>query len=115
MSLPIVNRSAVLLIARQSFIDWINRCPDPDLEMTLEDLNDEPTVYLIPEQDGRPDDWLRRHFQKLFEEELESWCTDESLWPKDRSYAVFRQFFDVRFSSLVVDMTSEPIKTDEDE
>jgi len=110
MDLPVVNRSAVILIANQSFLDWINHHPILNLTLTLEDLNDEPIVFLIQTQTGEPDEWLERNYLRLFEEELEGWHTDESLWPEDLSYAAFRQFFEVRFSSLVVDTISAQLK-----
>lgn len=115
MDLPIVNRSAVVLTAKQAFLGWINSCPDSDPPLKLDDLNNEPTIYLIPEQEVNPDAWLEENSSILFEEELGGWYTDETRWPKDRSYAEFRRFFDIRFSSLVVDTISEPLKTDEDE
>ena len=114
MDLPIVNRSAILLTARQAFLDWINDCPiaiTPPL--TLDEINAGPTVYLIPEQEGKPNDWLEENYMVIFEEELGGRYTDESYWPDDRSYAVFRKFFGIHFSCLVVDTTSGPIVTDE--
>ncbi len=113
MDLPIVNRSAVILVAKVAFLEWVNSCPDSNPPLKLEDLNREPTVYLIPEQEGEPDDWLEGNYMTLFEEEFGGWYTDESLWPEERTYAEFRKFFEIRVSSLVVDAASGPIVTDE--
>src|SRR5438874_5738361 len=51
----------------------------------------------------------------LFEEQLESWWTDEALWPKERDLKMFLDWFEVEFHSLVLDLCNEPIRLSEDE
>ena len=78
MSLPMVNRSAITLIAKPAFLDWLNSCPDSDPTLTMKDLNYELLVYLIPEQEADPDEWLEKNYQTMFREELDGWYTDET-------------------------------------
>jgi hypothetical protein len=70
------------------------------------------TVYLIPEMDFGPEDWLQENYLAIFEEELHAWHTRESDWPEDRSFEAFNRFFKVRFHSMVLDMGEKPITTD---
>lgn len=109
--LPTVNRAALLLTPTQAYADWANSCGDGPQFVLSERDDDDSTIYLIPEVDFRPDAWVRKHYRTLFEYELWNWCTDPSLWPKDRSYKAFQQFFTVHFHSLVADLGDEPIPT----
>ncbi len=45
----------------------------------------------------------------IFEIELDGWCTDPAVWPKDRSLKTFRKFFHVYYCSSVVDLGDGPI------
>jgi hypothetical protein len=53
------------------------------LDLTLEKLGEEGTVYLIPETDADPKNLLSRNFVAMFENELDVWYTDRAFWPKD--------------------------------
>jgi hypothetical protein len=90
--LPIVNRAAVVLEPAQAYLEWAKGCPEAVPALTLEELGEEGTLYLIPEANDEPDGWLRRNFVALFEYELEAWYTDRDFWPKDCSYRAFKSF-----------------------
>lgn len=86
-----LNRAAIILKYKAPAIDWVNEAdPSPDSHpLSMEDANEERTVYLISEDDADGpealDRWLRANFENLFEAELEDWYTDTSLWPKERT------------------------------
>jgi len=110
-----VNRSALVLEATQVYVDWANNCPGDGPKLVLSEMRDDAsTVYLLPEMDFGPEDWLQKNYLAMFEEELHAWCTAETYWPKDRSFKAFHRFFEVRFHSMVVDMGDEPIARDSD-
>jgi hypothetical protein len=105
-----VNRSALVVIPKQPFLDWL-RFADPDDPpdtdtLTLEDLRTEPTIYLIPEcaDEDALQKYLQRHCVEIFEEELNSWLTDDTIWPFDRGYDTFCRWFAVSFHSIVLDL-----------
>lgn len=104
-----VNRGAMLLRYKAPAVQWINEA-DPvegNRDVTLELVNEERTVYLISDRAG--DDsasfhrWLRRNYLHFFELELEGWYVDETLWPADRSFKRFEEWFDVEVHTVVVD------------
>ncbi len=35
---------------------------------------------------------------------LAGWVTDEALWPRDRTFEMFREWFEVQLSSIVQDL-----------
>ena len=105
-----VNRGALILRYREPAVRWINEAdPNPsECPITLEQANEERTVYLISDSAG--DDsrtferWLRRHYASLFEMELNAWYTDPGLWPSERSYALFRRWFAPELHTVLVDL-----------
>jgi len=55
------------------------------------------------------------NYQALFEAELEEWYPDPALWPEDRSYPVFRDWFDVECHTVLLDTVGAPLRDDGDE
>ena len=110
-----LNRTAIILRYQEPFVRWINEA-DPVVEERSIDIEpDECTVYLIHEIENREDldAWLAQHYQILFEEELSGWYTDESLWPTDRSLALFHEWIHVEYHTTVVDAVDGPLVDDD--
>jgi hypothetical protein len=101
-----------MLIPTEACLDWINSYDTS--KMTLEEIQREPTVFLVPESRGEPEGQVRRHDKAMFKEELNSWYTDPGMWPKDLSFKTFKKFFTIQVSSMVFDMGKGVIVRDED-
>jgi hypothetical protein len=72
------------------------------------------SVYLVEvEDEGELDDWLARHHEDLFEEELQGWYTDPALWPRDRSLRTLREWCSFELHTVVVDAGASPLEDDE--
>lgn len=111
-----INRAAVLLSYKEPFIKWVNESDpfDENPGVTVENTKNDRTVYLISSEDAENvDKWLSRNFKGLFEEELESWYTDENLWPKKRDRKTFNEWFDVEYHTIIIDIAEGPIEDDE--
>jgi len=109
-----INRYALVLEPSEAYLEWAKEFPDPDPDLTLANLKTEGgTIYLIPNTNDNPEAWLKRNFKKLFEEELYAWCTAEDLWPAERTYKVFRQFFNFSFHSMIFDMVGRALEREE--
>jgi len=82
------------------------------LKPSQDQLADDHTAYLIPLQDSPKVDpkLLEAIYATLFERELFSWCTDQTQWPKPRTLALFRQWFDLELCGLAVDLCEGGIK-----
>lgn len=107
--LPSVNRSALVVEAAEASLAWARQCPDCDEDAVVNSIREEGTIYLIPEQEGTPERWLKRNYYAIFEHELWAWCSAPTYWPSDRSFTAFQQFFAIRFDSVVVDTTRSAI------
>lgn len=108
-----INRIAVVLIPMQACLDWINSYPSAQ-PMILGEIQRDPTVYLLPEGRAEPEQSVRHHYKAMFEQELDSWYTDPDLWPKDRSFKIFKTFFDVQICTMVFDLGAGMIVREED-
>ena len=108
---PIVNnRSVVNLFPTKLYLDWLNYIRDSNIGLGLNDL--EPISFLIKDFDDKSDFeyWLQTNYQLLFEIRLTYSCIDKSLWPEDRTFYVFKNWFHVRFSNLILDMKTDSIE-----
>jgi hypothetical protein len=67
-------------------------------QITLQELDRDPAVYLLPECDTDEDvrHVLGELCAEIFIEQLAAWLTDASSWPTDRSFDVFCHWFDYR-------------------
>jgi hypothetical protein len=99
-----VNRSAVLVRAREPFLAWAKKHGDGMAYPT----EGERSVYLLPRYayDDEAEDLLRQYFDLIFEAELENWITDPTTWPEERSYERFREWFEVEHNSVVEDLVA---------
>jgi len=115
----VINRAALLLRYKEPAVRWINEAdPKPDSrEVTLEGVNEERLVYLISDEDAdspsHVETWVRSNFQALFENELNGWYTDPSLWPKPLTYQLFQSWFEIECHSVIVDTVGGEIADDE--
>lgn len=107
-----VNRYVAIIKPKQPYVDWINQLPDTEEKLTVEDLQSDCTAILIPEFDLAEESkaFIDAMAEGLFEEELAGWCTDESLWPRSRTRALFWQWFEVEIHSEVFDAGKGAIK-----
>jgi hypothetical protein len=109
-----INRGVVIVRPNQPYLDWAAALDDSGI---LPDPNDEQTVYLIPSYGDDQEAWdiLEEIFPMIFENELVGWHTDESAWPQDRSFAMFKQWFTIELHSVVEDLCSYEIVDDDEE
>ena len=101
-----IDRMVAILKPTQKFQNWVNTHKDDDEEdLTLEELRSDATVILIPiyESTSEATSYIETVFVTLFENELSAWTLDEETWPEPISYALFQEWFDVDFHSLVID------------
>ncbi len=105
--MELLNRSAVIVKPRRAYLEWARRDDDEGLaESVFEGLRSEPTVYLLPEYEdpSSQQEVLEEFWPDLFEAMLEGWVTDESLWPRNRTFEMFQEWFEIQMSSLVQDL-----------
>jgi hypothetical protein len=101
-----INRGIFILIPKKPFYNWMNSLTPNEKPV---DKFDECDSYLVD------DDWLlsdvenflKNNYDEFFQEQLFGAWTDESVWPKNRSWQMFVEWFEWHFSSIVRDLCPE--------
>lgn len=112
----IVNRNVLLVKPRKPFVDWANRLPGAEtLKVSEGELRNDCLSVLIPDfaHEEQATAYIQTIYRFLFEEMLFSWCTDDKLWPKQRSFRTFQQWFDIEMHSMIVDTVEDEIRREE--
>mgnify|MGYP003415441421 CR=1 FL=1 len=112
-----LNRAVLIVRFKQPFVEWVNAAdPAPAHTITLADLNDDSSAFLLEvEDESELDAWLALNGDTLFEEILNDWYTDPGLWPPARSLAMFRDWCSFELHTVVIDTGSSVLEDDEDE
>jgi hypothetical protein len=108
-NLPTLNRSLLLIVPKQPFYDWTNALT-PDLtKQSPEDTKDHNSYLLEDELFlDDPKEELRKYWKPIFLNELFSQWTDEEAYPK-LSWKLFTEWFNFYRSSILTDLTNEPL------
>jgi len=98
-----LNRGALIVRPKQPFVDWALGLDDSGMAPPFEG---EKTVYLVPDfEDPRQQEKvLEMVYEEVFENELWGWYTDEGGWPRDRTLAMFKEWFHIEMHSVVRDL-----------
>ena len=109
-----LNRAAVILKLKEPFIKWMNEAdPYDNPWIELESANEDCTVYLISSYDAEMfDEWMSLNYLILFENELEDWYSDKSLWPKHLDRELFDEWFKVELHTVLYDTADDKIEDD---
>lgn len=104
------NRCAVRIEPNKLFIDWLNYTYEGYIDKSVNVLV--ATTYLIQdlEENQLHESWLKKNYHVIFDIQLNNYCIDESLWPKNRTYSVFRDWFNIGFSDMIIDLENGPIE-----
>ena len=107
-----LNRSALIVRPAEPYLEWARGLDDSGI---VPDPEDEQTVYLIPPVELPEDEEavLKAVYKEVFERELFGWHTDESQWPKRRTYKMFLAWFKIEIHTIVEDLCAAPIFDDE--
>jgi len=110
-----LNRSAIVVRPQSPLLDWLHTVDPTSASITLVNLTQEPTIYLVTECDDSADEetCLQAVYSTIFEDQLDGWWRDRTMWPTPRSLAVFRRWFDCQFHSMLLDLTDEPLFEEE--
>jgi hypothetical protein len=108
--MAVVNRCAVAVAPRRPMVDWSR--PFWTRE-DMEGLGEEHSLYLLPtwDDEGELRQRLEERWPAIFEAELDLWCRDPQLWPTPRNFAMFQQWFELRFFPLVEDLSGEALRS----
>ena len=101
------DRSAIMILPREIYHQWLNCvCEKKDYVDFPE-----PEVFLFPgfKTLDQAESFIRNFYDLFFQYELRKWNLNPQLWPENRTYELFREWFDIRVSTTVSDMLAQPV------
>ena len=100
-----IDRSALLIRPREPYLEWAAKVDDGSPEMA-EELRGQTSVYLVSQDPAGHDESapVNQYCEAIFEQELEAWCIDKSVWPYKRDLKRFFEWFEVQAESVVLDL-----------
>jgi len=109
---PAIDRSIAIIKFKLPFLEWLNSVSDDSMNITMDVLNSDCAIFLIPEFDSKEEAirFIEGFYREVFEMELDSWHRDRSVWPKRRSLKLFREWFGIEIHSMVMDALDEEIE-----
>ena len=114
--MKIINRDLFYITPKQALFDWyLKSFPDDPVFSNEADFHDHASIYLIPEFEDSWEalQWMEKDWEQWFATLFELWCTDESLWPRDRNWKLLNDFFAITYQSLIFDTVRLPIRKDD--
>ena len=115
MKASILNRTALTVIPKGPFITWANTLDDDGPKLDVNAPDHEPSVYLIHEisDDAALNRALRRYCRQIFENELAGWHLRIADWPQKHDLRTFRDWFEVKVSTVVLDLCNHHMELGE--
>ncbi|MBC6493026.1 hypothetical protein ACFSQD_00730 [Flavihumibacter stibioxidans] len=104
-----LNRSAIVLAYKQPFADWLN---SQEKDFTFNLADHESDIYLLPdfETPEEMEKRLNKNFDLLFTPKLFGWYMDESMWPQNRTFNMFQNWFHYTLHTMIFDTQKAPIQ-----
>ena len=99
-----INRTVITIIPKPPYIDWANSFDDngPKIET---DKKLAVSILISDKYDEyNYEKFIKKNYSDIFEEELDAWMSDPDDWPKNRTYQMFDEWFEVLVSEFVIDM-----------
>lgn len=109
-----LNRELVVIRPKDPFVEWVHRVDRTGKPPEAEWIRSTSTSFLIPQFEF-PDEsweWVEENCSMIFELELGDWFVDEETWPSDRSWDVFREWFEIEHIDTIWDLIDEPLSSD---
>jgi hypothetical protein len=110
----VLNRCAIILRPKRPYLSWVEtveRTMPKEFRSGPETAHGDRTMYLIPSSEwwNSIDEVLESLYAEMFERELFEWYEDKALWPKPRTLKMFKEWFDVEVSTMVIDLIAAPL------
>ena len=104
--MELINRSAIIVVPAQPFLDWLHQVDPTSSHLTLADLRREPAIYLVAECESKDEalDGLRDGIRRMFEEQLDGWYRVPATWH------TFLCWFECSFHSMIFDLGTDRLR-----
>lgn len=104
-----INRSAIVVRAKQPLFDWLHSLNPDDELINSKDIGE--TIYLVEDllSEEEIEAWLKDNYYKIFFKELSGWHLIISDYPRKLSFEMFKGWFDYKSYPMVIDVEEDVI------
>jgi hypothetical protein len=104
-----LDRSALVIKPKKPLLDWVIEIESDSIH---DNFSDDPNIYLIPSFNKlhEIETWLKKNYDLIFCDQMNLWCLDESKWIQNRTFKVFKEWFDYSFHTGIFDTIEKPIQ-----
>ncbi len=104
-----VKRTAIVIKPKEPFFVWLLNL---DNDTRVEEIELDSDMYLLPDFDSieEMEKWLKKNYDDLFMNQMNNWWTDEDLWVPNRTFKMFKEWFDYQLHMMIWDTLEEPIQ-----
>ena len=109
-----IYRTAAVFKPKNPFWNWVEKAFSYEHYKVEEIDKRDSHVYLLPETDlyEKLKKRIKDIYVDIFECELNAWCTDPSSWPKQMTWQIFQEWFDVELHTMILDTPDEEVQKD---
>ncbi|MCL6271528.1 hypothetical protein M3P05_16555 [Sansalvadorimonas sp. 2012CJ34-2] len=112
--MKILNRSALRLRAKPTFLEWCSSVAPEDAEelaILKAQLEQTGTVYLVQEVESESDFYqaVTDNAVDILKNELMAWCVDASLWPEELNAQLLESWFSIDTELMCFDLSDQPL------
>jgi hypothetical protein len=101
-----INRALIIVRPKEPFFAWADSLDQTEPRARSLGADILTSAFLVSDE-GEPKAQVKRNYRMIFDEKLLGWCRLPGLWPKDRSWAAFLQWFEVEIVRDVFDLCDE--------
>jgi len=111
----ITNKTIITVTLKAPFITWIQSTDEGSADIKAENITSSPNAYMVDDtEDGlEPDKLIKKNFKAIFEEELNGWIIDVSMWPPKWDLQTFHKWFQVTVHSQIFYIGKQPFLMEE--
>lgn len=115
--MDLLNNAVLAIVPKKGFFDLINKTMEAEelytdrLEKSFDkiDAHTDCLLYIIPlfEDTEIFNDFVKRHYEDLLLHTLSKFIPDKRYWPKQLSFELFNDYFDIEFHSRIFNLSSQ--------
>ncbi len=111
-----LNRSLIVITPKQPYIDWLNSLNIVGNKYTVDQYRDDCTTYLVSDISDKEEvkKITNNNYRFFFEQNLRGITRERNCWPARITLELFIEWFEVRYHTMILDISDEPLGYDED-
>lgn len=100
-----LNRFALIVRPKRRYMEWANALDADGPRLSRDELPSLTEVYLLDATDSEADreELIDTYAEEIWEQQLEAWSIDQTVWPVNRTPHTLRDWFDLTFVDMVFD------------